>query len=465
VTRVGRIVSTTAFKLSAIYLTVFSAFAVIFAVSITYAANQLLDQQVNTAINDEFADLAAAWNSGGAVALISAIQERSNLPGASLYLLADSNGRILAGNVTQVSSETLSRAIQAPIELSYQTQEGEDKLGRIQVVRLSGGMLLLVGRDLAERERFAAIIRYALIIAAVLLIGLAAISWFFVSRRVLKRIDSISATTRQIMTGDLTGRLEVTGTNDEFDRLADGLNLMLARIEMLLHGLKEVTDNIAHDLKTPLTHMRNRIEIALAERASSEKQREVMQATIDDADQLIGTFNALLMIARLEAGTPPEATVDDIDAAEMARDVVELYEPVAEEADVSLSLVGGGPVNLTGNRELLSQALANLVDNAIKHGHPPSESGRTAEVKISVERKGGEVIITVADNGVGVPEAERTRVQERFVRLEASRSTPGTGLGLSLAAAAVKLAHGVITLGDAEPGLIVTMRFPAAGPP
>ncbi len=229
-------------------------------------------------------------------------------PGASLYLLADPSGHILAGNVTQVSTATLSRAIQEPIELGYQTQQGEEKLARIQVVRLTGGMLLLVGRDLAEREHFTIIIRYALIIAAVLLIGLAAISWFFVSRRVLKRIDSISATTRQIMTGDLTGRLEVTGTGDEFDRLAASLNVMLERIEMLLRGLKEVTDNIAHDLKTPLTHMRNRIEIALAERGNDDEQRDVMRATIDDADQLLSTFNALLTIARLEAGTPPEAS-------------------------------------------------------------------------------------------------------------------------------------------------------------
>ncbi len=462
-TRVGRIVSTTAFKLSAIYLTVFSAFAVIFAVSITYAANQLLDQQVRTAISDEYADLAAAWNSGGTVALISAIEERSHLPGASLYLLADSSGHILAGNVTQVSTATLARAIPSPIDLGYQTQQGQEKMARIQVVRLSGGMLLLVGRDLAEREHFAIIIRYALIIAAVLLIGLAAISWFFVSRRVLKRIDSISATTRRIITGDLSGRLEVTGTNDEFDRLAASLNVMLERIEMLLRGLKEVTDNIAHDLKTPLTHMRNRIETVLAEKSDTGRQREVLRSTIDDADQLIGTFNALLMIARLEAGTPPEASMSVMDAAEIARDVLELYEPVAEDAGVALSLDADTPVTLSGNRELLSQALANLVDNAIKHGRPPPGSGRAPTVKIAVVSDGKDVVITVADNGVGVPETERARVQERFVRLEASRSTPGTGLGLSLASAAVRLAHGTFDLGDAAPGLIVTLRLPAAG--
>lgn len=460
-TRAVRFTSTTAFKLSAIYLTVFSVFAVVFAVSITLAVNQLLDQQLNNAIESELLDLADEWNNnGGTVGLIAAIGERGRRPDASLYLLADFRGEILAGNVREVKTDLLAQATLEPTAIGYQTMEGEDRVAIMQVVRLPGGMLLLVGRDIAERERFADVIRYALVIAAVLLIGLAAVSWFFVSRRVLRRIDSVSATTRRIMAGDLTGRLEVTGTNDEFDRLASSLNDMLERIEMLLQGLKDVSDNIAHDLKTPLTRIRNRIEGALADSRNVDGQRDVLRATIEDADQLIGTFDALLTIARLESGAA-EGTIDDIDAVEIARDVMELYEPVAEDAGVSLRFDGDDRAMVRGNRELLSQALANLLDNSIKHGRPQPGEDRSPEVSMKVYRSGSDVVLSIADNGVGVPENERGRVMERFVRLEASRSTPGTGLGLSLAAAAAKLAHGSLELGDAEPGLIAKLRLPA----
>ena len=459
-TRIGRIASTTAFKLSAIYLAVFTVFALIFAIFVTYAANQLLDQQVNEAIASAFDDLSAEWNRGGTFALINAIEDRGGRPGASLYLLTDHSGRILAGNVTQISTELLARAIQEPTSVGYRTQQGEERLAMVQVARLTGGMLLLVGRDMAERERFADIIRLALIVTAALLVGLGILSWFFVSRRVLKRIDSVAATTQQIMAGDLTGRLEVTGTNDEFDRLAASLNEMLERIEALLLGLKEVSDNIAHDLKTPLTHIRNRIEAALAEPPAARKHREVMQATIDDADQLIDTFNALLMIAQLEAGTT-EGAIGEVDATEIAGDVAEMYEPVAERAGVTLTVDAEGPVKLRGHRELLGQALANLVDNAIKHGGPVD--GEKGEVRIRVARDGNEVTVIVADNGPGVPEVDRGRVLQRFTRLEKSRSTPGTGLGLSLVAALVKLAHGSIELTDARPGLVATMRLPVGG--
>lgn len=459
-TRIGRIVSTTAFKLSAIYLTVFTVFAVVFAVSITYAANRLLNQQIADAIATEFLDLSDEWNRGGRIDLIAAIDQRSRLPGASLYLLAEASGRVLAGNVAQVATELLARAIVEPTAVEYVTPRGEDRLAMVQVARLPGDLILLVGRDMAESQRFGDIIRFAFIIAAVLLIGLAAVSWFFVSRRVLRRIDSVAATSRQIMAGDLTGRLEVTGTNDEFDRLASSLNAMLERIELLLRSLKDVTDNIAHDLRTPLTRVRNRIEHALGEADDSEERREALRAAIGEADQLITTFDSLLTIARLEAGAS-DAGLDDIDAAEIARDVAELYEPVAEEAGVALTVRAGEPALLRANRELVSQAVANLVDNAIKHGAPPEGGERSREVSIAVDSTDSDVTITVTDNGPGIPEAERGRVLQRFVRLEKSRSTPGTGLGLSLAAAAVKLGGGSIELREADPGLAVTLRLPA----
>jgi len=455
----GRIVSTTAFKLSAIYLAVFTAFALVFVLSINFAANRLFTQQISDTIASEFAALASSWNDGGVNGLIAAIQDRSNRPGASLYLLADSQGRNRAGNVNEVATEFLAQAVLTPAIVGYTGNDGVQRSAMVQVVRLQGGMFLLVGRDMSERERFAEITRLALIVAGVLLIGLGIVSWFFVSRRVLRRIDSISETTRRIMAGDLTGRLEVAGTRDEFDRLADSLNAMLERLEGLMRGLKEVSDNIAHDLKTPLSRMRNRLDAALANE-DREAGRDAMAAAIEDADQLIETFNALLTIARIEAGSTDEHA-DEVDAAAMVRDVVELYEPVAEEAGAAISIDAEGAQPFRGNRELLAQAVANLIDNAIKHGRP-ADPAVPPTIRISVRRAGNDLLIAVADNGSGIPEEERGRVQERFVRLEKSRSTPGTGLGLSLVAALAKLHRGRLELTDAGPGLMATIRLPVA---
>jgi signal transduction histidine kinase len=276
---------------------------------------------------------------------------------------------------------------------------------------------------------------------------------------VLKRIDSVSATSRRIMAGDLTGRLEVAGSGDEFDRLADSLNAMLDRIEHLLYGLKDVSDNIAHDLKTPLSRLRNRVETALSGPVDSAKYRATLEATIEESDGLIKTFNALLMIARVEAGAP-DGAMEKIDASAVVHDVVELYEPAAEEKGVALSVDAPDPLPFKASRELLSQALANLVDNAIKYSIPTDGSATPMKIHVTAVREGDMLVISVADNGPGVPAPDRERVLQRFVRLEKSRHEPGSGLGLSLVAAVVRLHHGTLELGDGSPGLVVTMRLP-----
>jgi signal transduction histidine kinase len=261
------------------------------------------------------------------------------------------------------------------------------------------------------------------------------------------------------MAGDLSGRLEVTSAGDEFDRLAENLNTMLDRIEHLMQGLKDVSDNIAHDLKTPLTRLRTRVEATLAGPEDTPAYRDALEATIDEADQLIRTFNALLMIARVEAGSP-DGAIGPIDIATIAADVVEFYEPVAEEAGVALTLVHDEALPMEGSRELISQALANLLDNAIKYvksGEPPPE---TPKVTVEVRRIGDELVVSVADNGPGIPSDERMHVLQRFVRLEKSRSQPGSGLGLSLVDAVARLHHGEVAMSDAGPGLVVTLRFP-----
>ena len=462
-TSVARIVNTTAFKLSAIYFVVFAAFAIFFVVYVTYSTNQVLSRQLSQTIEAEFRGLAEQWNAGGLLALVNAIDARTRRPGASLYLLSDPAGRILAGNVAEVPLQLMTQAVGEPITVPYEGAAGPERMAMVQVARLPGGFSLLVGRDIAERDRFNGIVRQALGWAVALMIGLGLISWVFVSRRVLKRIDSIAATSRQIMAGDLGGRLEVTGTNDEFDRLAASLNAMLDRIESLLYGLKDVTDNIAHDLKTPLTRMRNRLEAVLAGPSDGPSNRAVLEATIDEADGLIRTFNALLMIARVEAGSP-DGAMADIDAARIVEDVAELYEPVAEEARAKLTVDVAGPLPVRGSRELLSQAVANLIDNALKYARAKPGEERQLQVSVVARREEDQAVIRVADDGPGISPADYDRVLQRFVRLEKSRSEPGSGLGLSLVAAVIRLHEGRIELGDNGPGLVVTLRLPLKMP-
>ncbi|MFM9860752.1 HAMP domain-containing sensor histidine kinase [Pseudoxanthobacter sp. M-2] len=467
----GRFVRTTAFKLSLIYLAVFAALSLFLIVSIADTTNDLLSRQLQDTIDAEIQGLAEQYRTGGVSRLIRVVEARSKMPGASLYLLTDFSGNVIAGNVSDLPSAVLSSADGIARPVPYRrlaTDIGDEQpavashKALVRVFVLPGGFRLLVGRDLAEREQFRDVVWRAvkLSIGAVLLLGL--VTWLFVSRRVLKRIDAVSVTAKQIMGGDLGGRLKVDGSGDEFDRLAESLNTMLDRIEQLMHGLKEVSDNIAHDLKTPLTRMRIRVEQALGDPNVGEASREALGATLEDCDGLIRTFEALLRIARVEAGSAGVRT-QPVDVAEIAREVAELYEPVAEEQEATLTVTVPEVVVVAGDRDLLAQAVANLVDNALKYGRPADGSQR---VSLTVTRDGEEAVIAVADNGPGVPEADRGRVTQRFVRLEGSRTAPGSGLGLSLVQAVASLHKGTLMLGDVAPGLVAELRLPvgAAGP-
>jgi signal transduction histidine kinase len=466
VAALGKLLRTTAFQLTLVYLFVFVLFAASLLGYFALNTRRLINEQITRTVTAEITRLRDQFNETGIRGLVLFIDLRSRRPGSSLYLVTTPNGEGLAGNVASLEPGVLDHP--GWVESSYRRIEQQEEVEHralVEVVELAGGFRLLVGRDLEERERIYNIIGNAgrWSFALVVVLGLA--GGFFVSSRVLKRIDAMTDTAHTIMEGDLSGRLPVAGTGDELDRLADNVNAMLDRIEALMRGLKEVSDNIAHDLKTPLTRLRNRSEQALRGAKNETDYRSALETTIVESDELIRTFDALLMIARAESGHARDNMVD-FDAAQIARDVTELYEPLADEKGLALKVeaLAGAPVR--GNRELVSQALANLVDNAIKYAAPASRSvnGEAAEIVVSAGIQGERITLSVADRGPGIADTDRGRVVERFVRLEQSRSQPGSGLGLSLAAAVARLHGGELRLEDNDPGLKSIIALPRAGP-
>ncbi|MBB6466878.1 sensor histidine kinase [Aminobacter carboxidus] len=478
--RLPAIMKTTAARLSALYLLLFTLCALLLVFYMTSLSARMLLAQTQETINEEVQGLARGYQRGGIPVLVRVVEQRSRQPGANLYLLADPNGQILSGNVESIQPGVLQREGWTELPFSYErygeasgrrgapaaseqaetearTEVGHNAIA--VVLRLPNQMILMVGRDLGEPERFRSVIQRSLMLALAMMGFGGLLIWYFVGRRALKHIDSVSVASRRIMAGDLSGRLPVTGAGDEFDRLSENLNIMLARIAHLNDGLKQVSDNIAHDLKTPLTRLRNRAEAALSGKKTGADYREALEGTIAESDQLIRTFNAILMISRLEAGYSAEST-DKVDLAAVVHDVVELYEPVAEELGVGFEATVAGPVVVNGNRELIAQALSNIIDNAIKYS---AGSVEKPHVGVTLQREGDEIRLQVSDNGLGISdEGDRARATERFVRLEKSRSQPGSGLGLSLAKAVMTFHNGRLDLLPGNPGLSVLMGFPGS---
>jgi signal transduction histidine kinase len=465
VTALGKLIRTTAFKLTLVYLGIFVLFAASLLGYFALNTRRLITDQITATVNGEVSGLSEQYGQGGLRRLVTVVDLRSRRPGSSLYLVTTPSGEGLAGNVGSLEPGVLDRP--GWLETNYrrlESPEGANHRALVRVVQLAGGFHLLVGRDLDERERLFGIIVNAGQWSLALVIVLGLVGGFFVSRRVLSRIDAMTGTAQTIMAGDLSGRLPVAGTGDELDRLADNVNAMLERIEALMRGLKEVSDNIAHDLKTPLTRLRNRCEQALRGATGEASYRAALESTIAESDDLIRTFDALLMIARAESGQARD-NMTEFDASEIARDVGELYEPVADEKGIALKVDASAVAPVRGNRELVSQALANLIDNAIKYAGPNGKiNGMPAEVVVRADNEGERITLSVADHGPGIADADRGRAVERFVRLEQSRSEPGSGLGLSLASAVARLHGGELKLEDNHPGLRTTISLPRAGP-
>jgi signal transduction histidine kinase len=372
-------------------------------------------------------------------------------------LLADSIGKRVAGNLEAVPPQVIDETgwIDFPLDIKV-GETMQRRSARAFYADLTGGYALIVGRDVQELRQFGDIIRrtlyWALGIALVLGLG----GGLLTSRNFLRRVDAITDASRSIMGGDLSSRMPVLGTGDEMDKLARSLNEMLDQIERLMTGMKEDSSNVAHDLKTPLTRLRARVESALRSNNKTE-YRAALDKTIEESDRLLQTFNALLSIARAESGQSREM-LQAIDVSDIIEDVAELYEPIAEEAGGTVNVTVTPGLDVLADRQLLSQALSNLVDNALKYG--VTGENPKPHIEIAGTQDEDSVVVLVSDRGNGIPAEDRARVLDRFVRLDSSRSKPGNGLGLSLVAGVMKLHGGALMLEDNEPGLRAKLVLP-----
>lgn len=460
--RLRTVLAITAVRLSIAYTVIFAIVAVALVMYMTGSTFNILRRQIEESINTEIADLAETYEQGGINGLVRTLERSAAAPGANLYVLADPAGEIIAANIRNIETGVINQAGWTGHAFTY-TRFQDD--GRRQfravarVLELPNGMRLLVGRDLGDPERYRAVVGRALFSSLAIMLLLGLVTWFLVGRRALLRLDMVARSTERIMAGDRRERLPVSGAGDEFDRLSVRLNAMLDRIALLDEGLKQVSDNIAHDLKTPLTRLRNKADQALATAADLDGAREALADVITDTDQIIKTFNALLMISRVESGSAA-AELSDLDLSSVVRDVADLYEPVAEEEGFAFSVSVEPDLPVRGNRELLSQALSNLCDNALKYGRT---GGRPPRLDISAARTDGRALVSICDNGPGIAPDDRQRVLERFTRLEKSRTLPGNGLGLSLVRAVAQLHGGVLDFADNGPGLKASLALPLSG--
>ena len=452
-----RLLRTTAFKLAAGYLVVFGLFAGGLIGYLVFETSSVLIREVDQRLTADARRLGVHYQRGGLNGLFSAMQESADAPGNRLYALIAPSGQALVNSIGRLPDGILDEPGLVRFAYEQVAPDGDRRDSRaiVRVIPLPDGFHALIGLDIGQSDVIRDAIRRSALVSLVLLALLAVLGWLYVDRRVLRRLEAISGTTARIMDGRLSERIAITGTGDEFDRLGDQLNVMLERLERSMDRLKEVSDNIAHDLRTPLTRMRNQMEDALRQPPHSETDRQALEKALDEADRLMATFQALLTIARVEAGGRRH-TLSWTDLCQVVTDVVELYEPVAEDRGVALSVDRPShAVHASVNRELVSLALANLLDNALKYGAP--QQGR---IRLSLAGSDEYVTFTVADNGPGIPEADRARVRDRFVRLDKSRTAEGSGLGLALVDAVAAFHDGTLELGDNAPGLLASLRLP-----
>jgi signal transduction histidine kinase len=440
-------------RFALIYAVVFGISAFALAFSLWYSTLGLLQRQVEAAIRNDATALSEHYQQGGLNALVIAIHNRlsDTVDGDGIYLLVDPSGNRIIGNLDTWPKglDEIGAWYQLPV-----VRQGYNSVALLRATAIPNGDELLVGRDVRARSELRNVLRYALLWALGLMFALGILGALLIRSLFRRMIRDISTTTRAIARGDLTRRIQKTGDGDEFDELAEIINDMLDRISRLMDGVRQVSNAIAHDLRTPITRARTRLEDASLHAHSAEDLQSAIERATLDLDGIVGVFEALLRIAEIEAGSR-RAAFAPIDLAPMLHDIDELYRAVAEERGLYLETIIADHLPLLGDRELVQQAVANLLDNALKF----SATGTTVSF---IARQDDAIIeIAIADRGPGISDEDRDRATERFFRAESARSTSGSGLGLALVAAVAQLHNGTLHLADNHPGLRAIITLPA----
>lgn len=453
--RLTRILRSASFRLPLLYAVLFILSAAVLFVSVYWTATAAMQNDMASVLRSEAYQLAEVHRRSGLAGLAEQITRRINFrtKGPIFYLLQAPSRRVVVGNLPGMPP------VNGAVDFEPQADQPEIETDRSgERAKLTGfgltlpdGSFLLVAQDanrLSDMQR--AIVR-AFVWSSGLTLLLAIAGGALLGTNFLRRIDTITRTSRAIMEGDLSARIPVRGTHDEIDQLVASLNAMLARIQQLMDGLRQVSSDIAHDLRTPLGRLRQQLEDARERATTTADYSAATDAAIEEADRLLETFSALLRIAQVEAGTQKSAFAP-FDISALLKSLGETYEPVAEDSDRALDIKVEDGAMLTGDRQLIAQLISNLLENALRH------TPEGTRVSLGLRRQGDGFEIEVADNGPGIPASEHDKVFDRFYRLDRSRSTSGSGLGLAMVKAIAGL-HGLtIRLEDAKPGLRVVLQ-------
>jgi signal transduction histidine kinase len=443
-----RILRTSSFHLTLAYAGLFGASLLILFGVIYWATNVYMADSLDAAVDSDITELEGAFQARGDAALAALVEERvRQMPyGPMYYLLQDPLGKVVAGNLLPFHGG------EGRFDLKVPRSNAPSVPIHSRGIFLADSKYLMVGVDaLPRREMHKLILRVFGWSSAITLV-LAFSGGALMSGGLLRRIETISRAARDIMGGDFSRRIPVRGTGDELDHLAASLNAMLERNEAAMESVRQVSNDIAHDLRTPLTRLRQRLDLAQRRARSVEEWRRAAEGCISDMDAILQTFGALLRIAQIASGMPAHRFAK-VDLSELLCTLIEVYQPMAEEKEQRFTADIAGGLTVWGDRELLAQMVANVIENAMKH------SPVGASIGLSTIQSPSTIAVTVIDSGPGIPVADRGRVFQRFYRLESSRSTPGSGLGLSLVEAIAALHRVGIELTDNGPGLRVTLRF------
>jgi signal transduction histidine kinase len=465
--RLPRIFRTTPFRLTLLFLALFASAASAFLAYVYVATAGEATRRTDQEIKREMRSLVDVYDRAGVDAVNQSLIERAASERPFLYLLMGKDGKRISGSIQESPVEKFEGE---PAWATFQVTDADVQGREVKhparglQQRLSAGEILFVGADVGEDEAYVVKILRALWGAGALVIILGLSGGVLVSRNVSRAMASLTDVVDRVRNGELGARARVRGARDEFDELAQGVNEMLDRLERSMAGHKHAGDAIAHDLRSPLTRLRARLEAAYLDvEAGKGDARQALAQALEDTDGVLKTFGAVLSIARLQAaGSAPDPAL--FDPSELAADISELYEPLCEEKDIDFAAELSKDLSVRGNREFIAQALANILDNAVKY----TPAGGAIMLRVR-RRSSGEVEFSVTDTGPGVPDGDRERVIQRFVRLENSRNEPGAGLGLSLVAAVaeahggrLELAEGPGKVGDRGPGLRVALVLPRA---